>query len=226
MNDLTTSELAARLGITRRHATELVGSGAVDGRQLSSGQWLASADSVVRYESRARRGKGRKLDTATAWGLLWELSGLEVTWLTPSTRSRVRARIRAMEPDAIARAVADRTRAYHFTAANAARAQTGLIATAAAVAGSLRVGLMDDSRRVSGYPRRQSVQDYARDNFMAPLLSGGDVLYENTLPIAYDSAAMPEAVIAADLATSTDTRERSGALRALQELRSAWLESH
>ena len=58
---------------------------------------------------------------------------------------------------------------------------------------------------------------------MAASTSGQDVLYENTLPVTYDGEAMPAAVIAADLAISTDTRERSGGLRALDELRNTWL---
>ena len=226
MAELTTSELAARLEISRRHATDLVASGAIGGRRLSTGVWLAHSDSVVRYEARARRGKGRKMDPATAWGLLWELSGLRATWLQPSTRSRVGARIRETAPDEIARAVADRTRAYSFTAANPAKAAAGLIATGRAVGGVLKVGLMDDARHVSGYTRQGSVEDYARKSFMVASPSGGDTIYANTLPFDYDSDVMPVAVIAADLAAGSDTRERSGGLRALAELMRGWQARH
>ncbi|ROS29998.1 hypothetical protein EDF22_1754 [Rathayibacter sp. PhB127] len=226
MAELTTSELAARLEISRRHATDLVASGAIGGRRLSTGVWLAHSDSVVRYEARARRGKGRKMDPATAWGLLWELSGLRATWLQPSTRSRVGARIREMAPDEIARAVADRTRAYSFTAANPAKAAAGLIATGRAVGSVLDVGLMDDARQVSGYTRQGSVEDYARKSFLVASPSGGDTIYANTLPFDYDGDVMPVAVIAADLAVGTDTRERSGGLRALAELRREWQARH
>jgi hypothetical protein len=226
MSDLTTTELADRLGVTRRHATDLLIAGAIDGRQLSSGVWLAYNDAVVRYEASARRGKGRKMDTATAWGLLWEMSGLRATWLQPSTRSRVRARIREMTADQIARAVAGRTRAHHFTAANPAKAASGLIATGRAAASRLNIGLMDDTRQVSGYARRGTVEDYARANFMVSTPSGRDVVYDNSLPIDYGDDVMPVAVIAADLAASTDTRERSGGLRALDELRWEWRARH
>lgn len=225
MTDLTTSDLAARLGVTRRHATDLLISGAVDGRQLSSGMWLASNDAVVRYEARTRRGKGRRMDASTAWGLLWELGGDDAFWLTPSTRSRIRSKIRTMSAEQIARAVAGRTTAYYFNAANAATASAGLIATGSAVASHLNVGLMDDVRRVSGYTRQGSVDAHARANFMLEATSGRDVLYDNTLPIGYERDAMPAAVIAADLATSIDSRERSGGLRALEDLRATWLAS-
>ena len=82
---------------------------------------------------------------------------------------------------------------------------------------------MNDTRQVCGYVRHGDVGEYARQHFMAASTSGQDVLYENTLPVTYDGEAMPAAVIAADLAISTDTRERSGGLRALDELRNTWL---
>ena len=226
MADLTATELASRLGVSRRHAIDLLADGTINGRKLSSGAWLADADSVLRYETSARRGSGRKLDTDTAWGLLWELSGLHADWLTPSTLSRVRARLRTWGTEELARAVSGRTRAHRYRAANAAKAREELIATGRSAAGQLRVGLMDDTRQVSGYVRHGQVGEYARTHFMVAATSGQDVLYDNTLPIAYDGDTMPTAVIAADLAISTDTRERSGGLRALAELRNAWLASN
>ena len=82
MSDMTATELASRLGVSRRHAVDLLADGAITGRKLSSGAWLADADSVLRYEASARRGGGRTLDADTAWGLLLELSGLDAAWLT------------------------------------------------------------------------------------------------------------------------------------------------
>lgn len=226
MTDLTATELATRLGVSKRHATDLLATNVIAGRQLSSGAWLADSDSVAHYESAARRGKGRKLDADTAWGLLWELSGRDAEWLTPSTLSRVRSRIRDAQAEEIARAVAGRTRAHRFRAANPAKAAAGLIATGRAAASVLGVGLMNDTRQVSGYTRRESAANYALENFMVADRSGHDVIYDNTLPIDYAGDVMPTAVIAADLAVSTDTRERSGGLRGLDDLRRTWLAAH
>ncbi|WP_314854232.1 hypothetical protein [uncultured Microbacterium sp.] len=223
MSDLTATELASRLGVSRRHAVDLLADGAITGRKLSSGAWLADADSVLRYEASARRGGGRTLDADTAWGLLWELSGLDAAWLTRSTLSRTRGRLRAWTAEELARAVSGRTRAHRYRAANASKVGQELIATGRAAAGQLRIGLMNDTRQVCGYVRHGDVGEYARQHFMAASNSGQDVLYENTLPVTYDGEAMPAAVIAADLAISTDTRERSGGLRALDELRNTWL---
>lgn len=171
----------------------------------------------------ARRGSGRALDAATAWGLLWELSGLEAGWLSPRTRARVRRRIRDWDASSIASAVSGRSRAHRFTAANAERAASGLIRTGRAAVHVLDTDLIEDTRHVAGYVRSGTVGDYARSHFMVPMVNGRDVLYENSLPVDHEAETMPAAVVAADLAMSTDTRERSAALRALEEMRQRWL---
>lgn len=223
MTDLTATQLAGRLGITRRRALELLRTDRITGRQLVNGTWLADSDAVARYELSANRGSGRTLDTATAWGLLWELSGLDADWLSASTRARVFRRIRDTDASALLAAVSKRAKAHRFTAANAERAATGLIRTGRAAVSVLDTDLIEDTRRVSGYVRVGAVADYAREHFMVSQPNGRDVLYENSLPVAYEAETMPAAVVAADLAVSTDTRERSAGLRALEEMRRRWL---
>lgn len=223
MVDLTATQLAERLGVTTRRARDLLCSDEITGRQLANGTWLADSDSVTRYEVSARRGSGRTLDPATAWGLLWELSGLDAEWLSASTRARVRRRIRDSDADAIAAAVSKRTRAHRFTAANAERASAGLTRTGRAAVSVLDTALIQDSRQVAGYVRSGTMGDYAKSHFMIPATAGNDVIFENTLPIDYAGETMPAGVVAADLAMSTDTRERSAGLRALEEMRQRWL---
>lgn len=223
MPDLTATQLAERLGITTRRARELLRSEEISGRQLVNGTWLADSDAVARYEISGSRGSGRILDAATAWGLLWELSGLDAGWLSTSTHARVRRRIRDSDASAIAAAVSKRTSSQRFTAANAARASVDIIRTGRAAVGVLGTDLIEDTRHVSGYVRAGAVADYARDHFMIPQSNGRDVLYENSLPIEYEAGTMPAAVVAADLAISTDTRERSTGLQALEKMRRQWL---
>ena len=223
MVDLTATQLAERLGVTTRRARDLLRSETITGRQLANGTWLADSDAVARYEVSASRGSGRTLDAATAWGLLWELSGLDADWLSASTRARVRRRIRGSDADAISTAVSKRTRAHRFTAANAERASSGLIRTGRAAVSVLDTDLIEDARQIAGYVRSGTTDDYARSHFMIPATTGHDVIFENTLPIEYVGETMPAAVVAADLAMSTDTRERSAGVRALEEMRQRWL---
>ncbi len=221
--DMTVTEVAERLGITRRAVGYLLEDGSITGRRLTSGTWLVDADSVSRWEHIGQRGQGRPLNTNTAWAILWELSGLDAEWLERTTRFRLRDRIRGYDAAGLARAVARRTVAHHYRAANAERAADGLIATGRAVADVLEMGLIGDRRRVAGYVRDGTADAWAVSHFMLSDSAGQDVIYDNTLPIRYDADEMPSAVVAADLARSTDTRERSAALRALEQMRQAWL---
>lgn len=226
MVDLTATQLAERLGVTRRRALDLLRTDTISGRQLANGTWLTDSDAVTRYEIAARRGSGRTLDTATSWGLLWELSGLDADWLSPSTRARVRRRIRNSDATSIASAVASRTKAHRYTSANVERAAADLIRTGRAAVSVLGTDLIEDTRQVAGYVRAGSVDEYALHHFMVEQLNGMDVLYENTLPMEYNGDVMPSAVVAVDLAASTDTRERSAALGALEDLKLRWLAEH
>jgi len=226
MTDLTVSELATRLRVTRRRALELLADKRIGGRRLANGMWLAHADSVARYEQIAVRTSGRALSSGAAWGLLWELSGLKANWLSQSTHARVRRRIRDSSAEEIALAVASRTRAHHFVSANSELAGADLIHTgrrALSALVDLGVDLLPDDRHVSGYVRTGEVSDYATSHFMVAQLDGTDVLYDNTLPIDWDGDTMPAAVVAADLARSTDTRERSAGLHSLEALRRRWV---
>jgi hypothetical protein len=223
MTDLTATELAECLGVTRQRALGLLGSGAIAGCRLASGAWLADGDAVVRYEIAARRGKGRSLDPGTAWGLLWEISGRRADWLGESTRARVRRRIRESSAEDLAKAVAARTVAHRYTSTNAERAAAGLILTGRAAADILGTELISDRRHVCGYVRSGTPDEYAATRFMLVDTGGQDIVYDNTLPIDFDGDIMPKGVVAVDLATSTDTRERSAGLRVLEELRQARL---
>ncbi|MBK8462828.1 MAG: hypothetical protein IPL36_07310 [Nigerium sp.] len=51
--------------------------------------------------------------------------------------------------------------------------------------------LVDDRRRVSGYVRDWSADDYTAEHFMVADIGGQDVVYENTLPIRFDGEVMP-----------------------------------
>jgi len=226
MTDLTTSDVARRLGVTTRRALGLVLEGKIGGRQLSSGMWLIDPGSVARYERRAGSGSGRTLSQAASWAVLWELSGLEVTWLSESTHARVKRRIRDSSAEEIARAVATRTTEHRFTAANPESVQAKVMATARAGISALDhldLELGEDNRRVSGYLRAGSLEDFAVENFLLQASDGQDVLYENTLPIQWDADTVPCAVVAADLARSSLSREYSAGVLALGLLREQWL---
>ena len=50
MADPTTTQLAERLGVSRRRTLDLLRTGKINGRQLANDIWLADSDAVARYE--------------------------------------------------------------------------------------------------------------------------------------------------------------------------------
>jgi len=226
MPEITTPQLADRLGVGARQARALVGGGAFVARQLPSREWLIDSDSVARYTLH-RQGAGRRLSGDTAWALLYELSGVNAaTLLAPATYARVRRRIRTMTPEDLAAAVGGRTGRHRFRSANASKAQADLIPTARVASGLIASDLLPDTRRVAGYvPVGTTAEEYARTHFMVADPAGPDVLYDNTAPGDGYTAPLA-AVVAADLAVSTDSRERSAGIHALKELADSWLREH
>lgn len=222
MAELTVTQLAGRLGVSTRRARALVADDTIAGRRLPSGDWLADSESVARYELR-RRSPGRRLDVDTAWAILLELSGLRASGMLPrATYQRAKVRIQTSAPEDLAIDVAGRTLARRFRSANPDKAKADLIPTGRAAVSVIESDLLADDRRVQGYvPFGTTFHDYARTHFMVEDATGPDTLYENTAPGGL-TEPLP-AVVAADLAMSTDTRERSAGLHALGALMGTWL---
>lgn len=220
--ELSASQVASRIGVSHGRATELMRSGVLPGRQLPSGEWLTSAPAIEAFQLNARRGKGRALSSSSAWGVLWELSGIRPEWLERSTLSRLRAQLEGWEAVDILRAVSGRTRETRFFLARKGT-QADVIATGIAAAAPLRLKLRIDKDVVAGYVDPGAAEHFARVHEMVPDYEGKHVLYENTLPIPWRKGRMPNAVVACDLARSRKIYEREQAILALTDLKEKWI---
>jgi len=226
-HELSTSEVAARLEISDRHAGELMRTGAITGRRLPSGAWLTTVDAVERYQARHRRGRGRRLNPSTAWGVLWELSGLGGPWLPRATRTRVRDFIEAASADEILRAVANRTQAHRFTSERIdTHVRRDLVLTGVSAVHRLTRTRSRVRNVVMGYTSADKIAEHARQVGWAPHADGEHVLFELNLPVPYRELRMPKAVIAADLIHSADERDRALAISEMERVRADWLRSH
>jgi len=161
---------------------------------------------------------------ATAWGVLWELSGLKPSWLPASTHSRVRAHIAHSDAECLIRADAGRTTISYYEAGNADAARPGIILTARAAAGTLRL-FKSDRYVINGYVRTGDPHAHAADCGMVAAMGGRHVLFANTLPIEYPGGQMPKAVVAMDLARTTEGHNRAKAVIALERLREEWMQA-
>jgi hypothetical protein len=225
MNDLMTKDAARALGVSQHQVTELLRAGKLTGEQLQDGTWLVSPRSIGERMA-LHTGAGRAWSPASSWALLGELSGHTIEGVSPSTRDRIKRRIRDSSADEIARKVATRTTAHRFVADSLSKTADDLVLTGSSAAEVIDGGLTRESRKVEGYLPDGTLEDFVRRHLLT-LDSDGDVtIYEAPALDQLRGRYAPSAVIAADLARSVVTRERSAGLAALEDLRQAWLARH
>jgi len=221
---MSAPEVAETLQISRRQAGVLMRSGAIAARRLPSGAWITTAEAVERYRAHYRHGSGRQLNPATAWGVLWELSGRAASWLPRSTRSRVHRLIATASAEEIVRAVATRTQTHRFSSDRiASQVREGLTRTGVSAVHRLTPARSSILNVVMGYIAEDKIENHARRVEWTPDPAGKHVLFVQNLPVAYDGLWMPKAVIAADLIHSTDAGDRELAISAVDRLRTDYL---
>jgi hypothetical protein len=225
MQGLMTKDAALALGVSQRQVTELLRSGRLSGEQLQDGTWLVSRRSIG--ERRAlNTGVGRAWSASSSWALLDELSGREAEGLSQSTYDRMKRRIRTTSADEIARKVATRLTARRYAADSLARTAADLVLTGTSAAEVIDRTLTSEARRVEGYVREGTLDEFARRHLLTLDAEGDVTIYEAPESQVLDSRHASEAAIAADLARSVSTRERSAGLSALDDMRQAWLARH
>ncbi|MBX0300731.1 helix-turn-helix domain-containing protein [Cryobacterium sp. 1639] len=225
MSELTTDEARKRLAVSPQHIRGLLRAGKLDGRQLPSGVWLVDADSLERRIA-ISTGPGRNWSALSSWAILGELSG-EPNLVTVSdrTRARVRERIRLNTAEEIARRVADRTTVTRYDADDSFHTVAEMVPTGATALEVLDTDLSPQHSTLEGYVSAALMQEFIREHMLLPDRQGFIEVYEDPgLFLGRDNA--PVAVVAADLARSTATRERSAGIRALEEMRQRWLATH
>jgi hypothetical protein len=224
MQELMTKDAALALGISQRQITELLRAGKLGGEQLQDGTWLVSRRALG--ERRAiHAGSGRAWSASSSWALLGELSGRPTEGLSQSTRARIRRRIRDSSVDEIARKVATRTHVHRYTADSLSRTAADLTLTGASAADVVDRTLTSETRTVEGYVREGDLDDFVRRHLLTLDAEGDVTIYEAPESEALGRHAS-NATIAADLARSVSTRERSAGLVALEGMRQAWLARH
>ena len=225
MDDLMTKDAAVALGVSQRQVTDLLRAGKLAGEQLSDGTWLVTLRSISERRS-LNAGAGRTWSVASSWALLSELSGQSSTGLSQSTLARIRRRIRSSTADEIARKVASRTVAHRYIADSMAKTASELVLTGRSAADVSDTELTSQTQVVEGYLRDETLDSFARRHLLSADNNGDVTIYERPESLNFDGRYAPDAVIAADLARSTSTRERSAGLAALEEMRQRWLAKH
>jgi hypothetical protein len=225
MDSLMTKDAAWALGVSQRQVTDLLRAGKLSGEQLSDGTWLVTPRSISERRS-LNAGAGRTWSAASSWALLGELSGQSPTGVSQSTLARIRRRIRTSTAEEIGRKVGSRTTTHRYTADSIAKTANELVLTGRSAADAIDTELTSQTQVVEGYLRDETLESFVRRHLLSADNNGDVTIYEGLDSLDFEGRYAPDAVIAADLARSTSTRERSAGLAALEGMRQRWLVKH
>jgi hypothetical protein len=225
MDSLMTKDAALALGVSQRQITDLLIAGKLTGEQLGDGTWLVSPRSIAERRS-FNAGAGRTWSAASSWALLGELSGKAAAGLSESTLARIRRRIRTSNAEEIVRKVASRTTAHRYAADSIERTAADLVLTGKSAAHRIDSELTNQARSVEGYVREGELETFVRRHLLSADQNGDVTIYERSGELNAHENYASDAVIAADLARSTATRERAAGIAALEKMRHKWLATH
>ena len=138
------------------------------------------------------------------------------------TAARLRARLAGIEVEELARKLSGRLTPTRWSAINKEDIKNQLLLTSASGSHIIDSELAPALTGVEGYVDG-SQKEFIERNLIIPDRHGDIVLF-GSLPLAPQGRYAPDAVIAADLARSIDSRERGAGLAALERLRRAWLD--
>ena len=221
--EMTARQAAERLGVSTREVNRLIHNRSLRATKLGdrTSAWLIDAGSLNEY-GRIKKGRGRSWNVATAWALLNELSGIEQT-LHPVMRLRISQRISTSTAEEIVRKVAARVKTRTFAADDRDATVRDLTLTGESAADQIDVDLVGAGRTVEGYVPDGDVEEFSRSHLLVEDPSGDVVIYDTARTVGHE---LPVAVVAADLARSTNTRARAAGVRVLDSLRERWIASN
>jgi hypothetical protein len=208
---LRVAEAAERLGVSTRQVQHLVARGEL--RQVARG--VIDETSLDRLAAVRGGSHMRAWSEETAWGAVSLLSGGDAEWMGTTQRSRLKARLRALDAGALVERARERAKVTRYEAHPSARRylQGELVHASDAASG---VGLAE-TNAIDGYI---AVSDGAAVVSRHGLIHDeeGWVTLRGTsmdLDLVRDMANRSVVLTALDLAESLDVRERRAGMDAL-----------
>lgn len=223
---LTVAQAAERLAVSAHEVRRLIRTGVLAASRV--GRTLVLDDAAVDERARLPIGAGRALAPHTAWAALWELSGLRADWLEASSRSRLRARVSGLDPAQVVVATRrradrralrvlpgyrDRVLAAEDVVASGMSAADAIGADVVATTAADEIYCTDG--QLVALQREFGLSDRGEVNLIVRVPA-----FER-LPFT-DRQHMPVAVVAVDLAESSDVRTRRAGLTLLADALSAF----
>ena len=215
---MTTAQAAKATGLSAHRIGCLVRAGEIDAVKSGSAL-LVNAVSLQSY-ARANQGRGRPMDSRTAFGALWALSGLDFGWLTYAQARRLGARLKIASAEWLSWQLRKRAQPRRYRASasflDSIAESLCLSGSSSSILGSF--GLLQSRGTVEGYTTEDKVDELTSSYFLQEDTQGNVIIHvASWLPDGL-GVEMPIAAVAADLAQSLDTRERESGLDMLRRL--------
>lgn len=217
---LTVNQAATRLGVSDQEVRRLVRAGTLSAQRI--GRTLVVADDAVDSRARLVVTRGRSVAARTAWALLWELSGERAGWLDRAGRSRLRSRLQRSTAEQLVAAVRFRADRHELRVLPAYRDQvlradgvvaSGMTAANAVGADIVAVGAADEiycsAATLTRLRREFGLSNRGETNLIVRVPRFDELTLTGR-------AHMPAAVVAVDLAESSDVRTRRAGLTLLE----------
>lgn len=214
---LTTAQAAQRLGLSQHQVAMLAASGEIASSRIGRTLVLDARD-VLRY-GQNRCGKGRPLTQGVAIAAFWLLSGREAPWLTYQQARRLNAKLASVSPEELVWLCRRRCEIKRFRCnpsfLNKVKEQVALSGCSSPFLSQL--GLSSLNEGVEGYVGKEALEKVVSSCHLKEDQEGEVVLrVVNVSTPVIDTAPMPLAVAAADLAESLVARERQAGLSFLK----------
>ena len=160
------------------------------------------------------------MDSRTAFGALWALSGLDFGWLTYAQARRLGARLKIASAEWLSWQLRKRAQPRRYRASasflDSIAESLCLSGSSSSILGSF--GLLQSRGTVEGYTTEDKVDELTSSYFLQEDTQGNVIIHvASWLPDGL-GVEMPIAAVAADLAQSLDTRERESGLDMLRRL--------
>lgn len=218
---LTVPQAAARLGVGEEQVRRLVRSGQLVATKV--GQTVVIDDDAVDARARLALRPGRQLIPATAWGALWELSGERAAWLSSADRSRLRARLRRYDAEQLVAATRARAERHAVrvlpTYRESVLAAAGVVVSGLTAAAVVGADIISANGEDEAYCSTVSFAGLRHDYALSDRGQANLILRVPRFDLPLEGRErMPDAVVALDLAESSDVRTRRAGLQLLTEV--------
>lgn len=216
---LSVKDTAARLGVGEHQVYALIKLGELDSLKVSERATLVDAASVVHYQIvDAKPGRPYKADKAM--GMLWLLSGLDPEWLDYHQKRRCKNAVAELSAESLKSKCRKRARTVRFRVDSSyvEDALKLLVPSGVSAARCYGFDLSGIKGMAEGYGGEGALTVLKEECFAIEDLNGNVILHvAEFLP---DSVldAMPEAVVALDLAESLESRLNAAGMQRLEGL--------